>query len=77
LHGKGEMMNTGETVILGGLTAILIAGLSVLFGAILTWLLWNWLMPVIFKLPEISLLQSVGLLFLSWILLKSNVNVTK
>jgi len=30
-----------------------------------TWLLWNWLMPDIFGLPKINLLQTIGLLLLS------------
>ena len=34
-------------------------------------LLWNWLMPVIFKLPEITLWQAIGLNLLSTILFKS------
>ena len=32
------------------------------------WLLWNWLMPVIFGLPEISVFQSAGLLLLTSLL---------
>jgi len=35
-----------------------------------TWLLWNWLMPSIFGLPEISLLEAFGLLILSGLLFK-------
>jgi hypothetical protein len=34
-------------------------------------LLWNWLMPVIFELPEITFWQAIGLNFLSTILFKS------
>jgi membrane protein required for beta-lactamase induction len=34
-------------------------------------LLWNWLMPVIFGLPEITLWQAIGLNLLSTILFKS------
>ena len=30
-----------------------------------TWMLWNWLMPVILGLPEITLLQAFGLLLLT------------
>jgi hypothetical protein len=29
--------------------------------------LWNWLMPVIFKLPVIGYWQAIGLLALSWV----------
>ena len=56
-------------------TAAFIVGLSVfLLGIIVTlpfWLLWNWLMPDIFRLPEITLLQAFGL-WLFVVLLKSN-----
>ena len=38
--------------------------LFVLIGSIPLWLLWNWLMPYLFGLPTISLLQAVGLGFL-------------
>jgi len=41
-------------------TAIFAAALS-----IPTWLLWNWLVPDIFGLPKVTLLQSFGLLLLS------------
>lgn len=34
-------------------------------------LLWNWLMPVIFNLPEIGFFQSAGLVLLSAFILKS------
>jgi membrane protein required for beta-lactamase induction len=34
-------------------------------------LLWNWLMPIIFGLPEITFWQAIGLNFLSTILFKS------
>ncbi len=46
-------------------------GFVIVFTAVLTtlvFLLWNWLMPVIFKLPEISFLQAFGILVLSKIL---------
>ena len=35
-------------------------------------LLWNWLMPEIFGLPEINFWKSLGLLLLSGILIKNN-----
>jgi hypothetical protein len=34
-------------------------------------LLWNWLMPVIFGLPEITFWQAIGLNLLSTVLFKS------
>lgn len=46
--------------------------LGVLF---LSWplqLLWNWLMPTIFGLTKITILQAAGLLLLSGFIFKSN-----
>lgn len=45
--------------------------ISVLFSLPVMWL-WNGLMPEIFKLPEISFLQAIGLNLLCGILFKSN-----
>lgn len=39
--------------------------------AIPTWFLWNWLMPQIFDLPQINLLEAFGILILCKILFKS------
>ena len=61
------MKNSFETfAALIGLVAIVI----VLLGYPLM-LLWNWLMPNIFGLPEITFWQAIGLNFLSTILFKS------
>jgi hypothetical protein len=49
--------------------AIVVLGLFALCGAVTTWL-WNWLMPVIFKLPVIGFWQAIGLLLLSQIFFK-------
>lgn len=46
---------------------ILGIGAAFLFGLVIMWL-WNWLMPLIFKLPEITYWQGIGLLILSSIL---------
>jgi hypothetical protein len=40
-------------------------------------LLWNWLMPTIFGLPEITLWQALGLNLLSTILFKSPPSIKK
>lgn len=40
-------------------------------------LLWDWLMPTIFGLPEITWLQAWGLLFLCGLLFKSHTTVKK
>lgn len=55
-------------LIIGGI--ILFVGLAFLFGFVVMWL-WNWLMPDIFGLPEITYWQAWGLLVLSHILFKS------
>jgi membrane protein required for beta-lactamase induction len=61
------MKNSFETfAALIGLIAIVI----VILGYPLM-LLWNWLMPVIFGLPEITFWQAIGLNLLSTILFKS------
>lgn len=44
--------------------------LSVLF----VMLLWNWLMPILFKLPEITYWQAIGLNMLANVLFKSDIN---
>lgn len=58
-------------IFIGLFTAI---GLIVVIGLVLalpTMWLWNWLMPVIFKLPEIGFWQALGLNLLSGILFSS------
>ncbi len=45
---------------------------------LLSWpfqLLWNWLMPMIFGLTKITILQAAGLLLLSGFIFKSNTQV--
>jgi hypothetical protein len=59
-----------EKVMLGILFGILGIGALFLFGWIVM-LLWNWLMPEIFGLKEVTYWQAWGLLILSCILLKS------
>jgi len=46
---------------------ILAIGLCILFGFVIMWL-WNWLMPMIFGLPELSYWQSVGIFILAKII---------
>jgi hypothetical protein len=52
---------------LGGF--VLAAALALFFGLVVM-LLWNWLMPAIFKLPTIDYWQGWGLVLLSHILIK-------
>ena len=53
---------------IGGMIALLtflgMVCIFILIAAIPFWLLWNWLMPAIFKLPQINVLQAIALLFL-------------
>jgi len=49
---------------------VIFAALSLL-GAIPTYFLWNWLMPVLFGLKTITFWQAWGLLYLAALLFKS------
>ena len=61
--------------------AFMVVLLGVFFiGAIISlpfWLLWNWLMPNIFGLPEITWLQAFGLWLLITLLRSNNINKYK
>ena len=54
-------------------TLIVLSGISLFCGLVSLpfWLLWNWLIPDIFGLPEITWLQAFGL-WIFWVLLKSS-----
>lgn len=56
-------------VFLAGLTLVTAAFAAI--ATIPTWMLWNWLMPDVFGLPRVSLLESFGLLLLSGLLFGS------
>ncbi|MDC9723237.1 MAG: hypothetical protein PSN34_10790 [Urechidicola sp.] len=66
MRGKSPGVIAGW-VILG---VIGIAGLAILFGFVIMWL-WNWLMPELFGLAELTYWQAVGIFILSKILLGS------
>ena len=65
-----EMDNIIETI--GSVLAaiLMIVLVALILGFPLMWL-WNWLMPGIFNLPEITFWQALGLNALSAILFKS------
>lgn len=63
---KGEAEGAMKVLKVIGLTVLGIAA-AFLFGFVIL-LLWNWLMPHIFGLPEITYWEGVGLLILSCIL---------
>ncbi len=44
---------------------IVVALIFATAASIPTWLLWNWIVPDIFGLPTVSLIQAFGLLLLS------------
>jgi hypothetical protein len=54
-------------VIVAGI--VMVPAFLALFGAVTMWL-WNWLMPTIFKLPEIGFWQAIGLIVLAHIFFK-------
>lgn len=60
--------------ILGGVA--LLIGLTLLF-AVPTMLLWDWLMPELFGLKEITLVQAWGVNFLCGMLFKNNTSTSK
>jgi hypothetical protein len=66
-------MNTLATI-LGGIA--LLIGLTLLF-AVPTMLLWDWLMPELFGLKEITLIQAWGVNFLCGMLFKNNTSNSK
>lgn len=68
--------------VLAKAVAAIVVGLAMLVGIVFVfslpvYWLWNWLMPVIFNLPEITWTQALGLLLLSGFLFKSNNVSTK
>lgn len=59
----------GGTIAAFFLVIALAFGLSVVL-AVPVWLLWNWLMPIVFGLTKVTLIQAWGLAFLSALLIK-------
>lgn len=64
------------------IVGIVVGGIVVLFAvaalmSLPVMLLWDWLMPTIFGLPEITWFQAWGLLFLCGLLFKSHITVNK
>ncbi len=66
-------MNTMNLIIM---TIVLAFLLSLILALPVMWL-WDWLMPTIFGLPEITLMQAWGLNFLCSLLFKSHTNCRK
>ena len=62
---------------IGLLMVILLLIMSVGLSWIPLYFLWNWLMPVVFGLPKISLLEALGLCLLAKILFPGNPSSSK
>jgi hypothetical protein len=60
-----------ETIFGGAFVLLILFGMAIVM-AIPTYLIWNWVIPSIFQLPEITLGQALGLNMLSSILFKSS-----
>lgn len=58
------------------LVCLIVIGVAIVM-AIPTYFLWNWLMPLLFNLPAITLVQAWGINFLAAILFKSNSTSSK
>ena len=52
-------------ILVGVIIALVaLAALVALRGLIVMWL-WNWLMPMVFGLPELSFIESIGMVLLA------------
>ena len=60
-----------ETIFGGAFVLLVLFGIAIVM-AIPTYLIWNWVIPSIFQLPEITLGQALGLNMLSSILFNFN-----
>jgi hypothetical protein len=68
-HKRWAERSVGAKVGVVTALVVLVPAFLALFGAVTMWL-WNWLMPTIFKLPEIGFWQAIGLLLLAQIFFK-------
>jgi hypothetical protein len=68
-----DFMNGFTTIIA---TLVLALFIALVMSLPLMWL-WDWLMPALFKLPEITLMQALGLNLLASILFKTTVETKK
>lgn len=63
------------------LEVMLLVSVGFVLAILLTWLpcyfLWNWLMPQIFGLPELTMWQTLGVITLSSLLFKSTSSGSK
>ena len=64
-------------LVLIALGAVLVIVLFAIVSAVPVWLLWNAVVPDIFSLPEIGLMQALALSLLSSCLFKSTLSSSK
>lgn len=69
-----SLLTKGLLALLAGIVLVVLFALIISLPVM--WL-WNWLMPVIFGLKTITWLQTLGLLVLSGLLLKSHTSSSK
>jgi hypothetical protein len=53
------------------LCTIILIGVAAFITGLIVWPLWNWLMPTLFNLPEITYIQACGISWLCGCLFKS------
>jgi hypothetical protein len=70
---NNDIIETIGSVLAAILMIVLVA---LILGFPLMWL-WNWLMPGIFNLPEITFWQALGLNVLSTLLIKPTIKTNK
>ncbi|MCP5048435.1 MAG: hypothetical protein GY940_14795 [bacterium] len=67
-HGKGTPVHRYVKMVVKTVFGVVCAVIFALLFGFLVQALWNWLMPVIFELPEITYWQAFGVLILSKVL---------
>lgn len=68
----------GTTIVVSWFRAVIyMVGYSAITGIVVvlpTFIVWNWIMPAVFDLPRISIIQAWGLVFLSGLFLRTRVS---
>ena len=65
------------TALTGCLTSIIASIAIIILLCFPVMWVWNWVMPIVFGLPEVTVWQTLALLFLSRCFFKSNINISK
>lgn len=69
-----DILNKAFVIILSAVSVIVVI---TLFFTLPTFWLWNWLMPIIFGLPQLTFWQALGVTLLSSIIFKSSSSSSK